>query len=63
MNKAEIKQQHKNEALNKIIKRFHPKTENRYDNPSWNNDSYSDQDIYFVQGVLNDLEKKINKIK
>jgi len=58
MTKAQIIQQRKNEALNKIRKILHPLTKNVYDN--YSGDSYSEQREYKIRRIIETLEKELS---
>lgn len=61
MTNDEVRQQKKNEALNKIRKIYNPLYKVHYDD--YSDESYSEQRDYKIESIIEDLEKELNKIK
>jgi len=59
MTKEEVKQQYKNEALNKIRKIFHPLCKFSYD--QWSDRSSSEQIYDEIEYIIEQLEKVLNE--
>lgn len=61
MTKLEIRQQKRNEALNKIRKIYNPKYKCNYD--QYDEDSYSEQREKEIRWIIENLEKDLKLIK
>lgn len=61
MTKLEIRQQKKNEALNKIRKIFNKKYRFPYD--EYDDDSGSEQKEHFIKSIIEYLEKELKNLK
>lgn len=53
----EIRQQIKNEALNKIIKAYHP--EYGFKSDEYDDESYGEQLSWHIRCIINDMEVKL----
>ena len=61
MTKSEIKQQKKNEALNKIRKIYHPLNQKWYSNYQ-EDGSYAEQRDYEISQIIENLEKELKNV-